>query len=558
MTKQQIQKWFSTEEPIRFYYAGKWYAFFRVSNGSFLFIFEVEDENYKFITTEVYKELTDYIASSKMDEVTNTLQREIAECLLYDDIYRYEDNFLQETMPIDKKKQFHQYKKFGLIAGLTFALGSISILGIKAHQEKLYRDSYPFYQEMLDHLEVDDRSIHEILVSRIEDSLTEEEKEKYKENILALDQYALFIHRCEEFYEKLDDNSKRLFKDKLQKVEIRLALEPLEDTSLFYSVGYDRGRQANGGTIYFDALHYDYPRYCLELSLCAMLEDCSYEYSLSGRYYASEDFTENRHERNYFNFSYYNSLLFLNENYPEYAFDFKEILETEEVLYYQMFLSLLNPELSYLPFAYPYADISRNYLEVGGNSRQFQEFIDRLSCLNGSDIELFPKKLAMYEWRSEVVHMGIDYFIEREKNFIQDYFRVIRQEDSLSKEDLANLDELLLQELAKRYNQFESRLEKLNEAKYYQIEVYDSNEFRNSYYEMLFDLYWRYRLLGTDHFARYQVRPELSLANEFYYYREEASSNSNNSGSESSVLELIPSTRGKEKVKELYQFPLGD
>ncbi|HIT22707.1 MAG TPA: hypothetical protein IAB56_07070 [Candidatus Scybalousia intestinigallinarum] len=306
MTKQQIQKWFSTEEPIRFYYAGKWYAFFRVSNGSFLFIFEVEDENYKFITTEVYKELTDYIASSKMDEVTNTLQREIAECLLYDDIYRYEDNFLQETMPIDKKKQFHQYKKFGLIAGLTFALGSISILGIKAHQEKLYRDSYPFYQEMLDHLEVDDRSIHEILVSRIEDSLTEEEKEKYKENILALDQYALFIHRCEEFYEKLDDNSKRLFKDKLQKVEIRLALEPLEDTSLFYSVGYDRGRQANGGTIYFDALHYDYPRYCLELSLCAMLEDCSYEYSLSGRYYASEDFTENRHERNYFNFSYYN------------------------------------------------------------------------------------------------------------------------------------------------------------------------------------------------------------------------------------------------------------
>ena len=557
MTKQQIQKWFSTEEPVRFYYVGKWYAFFRASNGSFLFIFKVEDENYKFIPTRVYQELKDYIVSSKLFE--EALQQELAERLLYEDIYDYETKFLEEAVPLAKKKQFLQYKKLGLIAYLTLALGSTSMMGMKAYQEKNYRDSYPFYQEMLDHLEVDDRSIHEILVSRIEDSLTAEEKEKYKENILALDQYALFIHRCEEFYEKLDDNSKRLFKDKLQKVEIRLALEPLEDTSLFYSVGYDRSGNVNGGTIYFDALHLDYPRYCLELSLCAMLEDCSYEYSLSGRYYASEDFTENRHERNYSNFSYYNSLLFLNENYPEYAFDFKEILETEEVLYYQMFLSLLNPELSYLPFAYPYADICRNYLEVGGNSHQFQEFIDRLSNLNGPDIEIFPKQVAMYEWRSEVVHMGIDYFIEREKNFIQDYFRVIRQEDSLSKEDLAKLDELLLQELAKRYNQFESRLEKLNEAKYYQIEVYDSNELRNSYYEMLFDLYWRYRLLETDHFARYhQVQPELSLANEFYYYREKASSNSNNSVSESSVLELIPSTRGKEKVKELYQFPLGD
>ena len=50
MTKQQIQKWFSTLEPVRFYYAGKWYAFFRASNDSFLYIFEVEDENYKFIT----------------------------------------------------------------------------------------------------------------------------------------------------------------------------------------------------------------------------------------------------------------------------------------------------------------------------------------------------------------------------------------------------------------------------------------------------------------------------------------------------------------------------
>ena len=48
MTKQQIQKWFSTLEPVRFYYAGKWHAFFRASNDSFLYIFEVEDENYKF------------------------------------------------------------------------------------------------------------------------------------------------------------------------------------------------------------------------------------------------------------------------------------------------------------------------------------------------------------------------------------------------------------------------------------------------------------------------------------------------------------------------------
>lgn len=121
MTKQQIQKWFSTLEPVRFYYAGKWYAFFRASNDSFLYIFEVEDENYKFITTKVYQELKDYIASSKLLE--EALRQEIAECLLYEDICRYEDNFLQETVPIGKKKQILQYKKLGLIAYLTLALG---------------------------------------------------------------------------------------------------------------------------------------------------------------------------------------------------------------------------------------------------------------------------------------------------------------------------------------------------------------------------------------------------------------------------------------------------
>lgn len=559
MTKQQIQKWFSTLEPVRFYYAGKWYAFFRASNGSFLYIFEVEDENYKFITTKVYQELKDYIASSKLLE--EALRQEIAECLLYEDICRYEDNFLQETVPIGKKKQILQYKKLGLIAYLTLALGSTSIAGINAYQEKLYRSSYPFYQEMLDHLEVDDRSVREILVSRIEASLTEEEKEKYKENLLAIDQYDFFIQRCEEFYEKLDDNSKRLFKDKIQKVKIRLALEPLEDTPPFYSVGYDCHAPADeiDGTIYFDSLYhtYDYPRYCLELSLCAMLEDCNYQYSSSGRYYASGNSIENPHERNYVNFSYYNSLLFLSENYPEYTSELREILETEEVLYYQMFLSLLNPELSYLPFAYPYADICRNYLEVGRNPWQFQKFIDRLASFNGPDIELFSKNVEMYVRRNKAVNMGIDYFIERERHFIQEYFRIVSQEDLLSTDNLAKLDDLLLQELAKRYTQFESRLEKLNEAKYYQIEVYDRNELMDSYYEMLSDLYYRYVLLGRNHFSSY--RTDLDLLGKFSsYYWQSVRSNSSDLDSESSVLELISSTKGKEKVKELYQFPLGD
>lgn len=480
MTKQQIQKWFSTEEPVKFYYAGKWYAFFRASNGSFLFIFEVEDENYKFITTEVYNELMDYIVSSKMEEITNTLQQEINDCLLSIDIDKYENRFLSREMtPDQEKRAFQRLKKLFLITCLTYVTGNICLSGIES---RLYQ--VPSYQEMIDDLEMDDRTVSEILSTKMDNG----DKD---------DQYIdAFLERCETFYTHLDDNSKRLFKEKLSNVDIQ----------------FQEGKVTSYADSVLSLGNLD-DEFALEVSLCAMLNNCNY---VDSAYYPDSDHLSNSPDSAYLTyFSWCSNILFLADSYPD------EITYTksEKLLYYKILLYLIDPELDYLPFGYSFSDF---VTDLGTSTNKSQEEVN-------ADLELLFSIFDADSFGSGYSSMDFEYYVDRhtfvqslitsfmnkEKDFCLNYDKNTKRKKNSQEIEQVMSTEVLSMMLASRYTQFDFMLEEINRLTDMFIYVYDSMDLKDSYRAMLKELYpktwWEVYYRFSDYIDEYSENGNINV-----------------------------------------------
>ncbi len=428
--KEKIEDDF-VDAKVRVFYQGEWYLL--IQYGDMRIVLREVKENqkvsYQIPPLGVREEVLELMSSevvSKTKEALNTKA----------------DSQI-ENSPKKVKKKFPK-----VAVSLLLAAGVLALL----HKYNSYTYVGLDYQELLDKLPDHSLELGEILEEHLNfqdseyyGSFSELEKEEFR-------------NRAERFASYLTEDEQELFKYQLNNVTIQKA----DATNFFYF-------KEDSILYIYKGMRSD--NYYLEFAFCEMMQEC---YMKNGKDYFifnNQQFQDPHRVELGDHFPFYNNLLFIYWNYPEYQKELNLTLETEEALYYQLMLQVLDSNLNYLPFNYQMEDILKAYQEISPSKEKTTDLFGQIGIIQSFQND---GRFYDYERRHNVIELASEYFIEREKQVALRYslLTVMEQEKEAAGEQL-------ISEFAERYTKYLSKLEQINQL--YSINMCERWVFKGTY-----------------------------------------------------------------------------
>jgi len=338
----------------------------------------------------------------------------------------------------DDEKKLKKKKKAKIVVPLLLATGIL----VSLHKYNRYYyvgDKYYYvgidYDELLKKLSENNSSFQEVLSSinfldnEYYGNFSESEKEEFR-------------NRAERFSSCLTEEEKEVFKYQLDNLIIR------KGGSSTYVTTFE-----NDTILYIKGEIHEVG-HSLEYAFCELMQNCYIDDKRNYYVFENQQFLERGRVNLGDHFPFYNNILFLYYNYPEYQERISRVLESEGFLYYQLVLQTLDANLVYLPFNYQMEDVLKAYQEVFSSKGKAEKFLGQVGSVQSFENQ---GNFWDYELRNSVVVLSNEYFIEREKQIVDQYFTSILKE---GKSDFSTQE--LIEELSNRYRKYSSLIEQIN------------------------------------------------------------------------------------------------
>jgi len=241
--------------------------------------------------------------------------------------------------------------------------------------------------------------------------------------------------------------------------------------------------------------------YTLEYAFCNMIQNCFLENEQDYYIFNNQRFFDTSRVELGEDFSFYNYTLFIYCHYPEYQQKLSRILGTEEALYYQLMLQVLDSNITYLPLNYQMEDVLKAYQKISPSKKKTTDLFGQIGI-----VQSFKNNgnFADYETRYNVIELSNEYFVKREKQMAMQYSLATLMED-----EKGELGEKLIRELTSHYHRYLSLIDQINSLN--QVQIGEIWRFEREYQKEVIPYVYRLEKI-------FQMIPEDMTQEEFKYY----------------------------------------